>query len=297
MRKASDVDVDALLVGAVDLHVHPGPSPFPRRVSVVEAAVEASEARFSAIAVKSHHHSTITDVLAVEPQISPLGVRVLGGVSLNQQVGGINPYAVELALTLGARIVWFPTIAAEKHLASQALLDRFPRDSAGMRRPEPVSVSGPEGGLSANVLDVLDLIAHADAVLACGHLDAGEISLLIPAARSAGVTRILVNHPNFIVGANPGLCATWAEQGVFIEHSLCHYIPDSTFHRFTLETLLEYVTAVGPDRTVLSSDLGQVGNPTPVEGFRSIVAALAAADVGASTIRQLVGHSATALID
>jgi hypothetical protein len=120
---------------------------------------------------------------------------------------------------------------------------------------------------------------------------------LIPAAQAAGVTRILVNHPNFLIGADPALCSSWAQQGVFIEHSLCHYIPESTFHRFSLDTLLEYVATVGCARTVLSSDLGQAGNPTPVEGFRWIVDALTAADVDAPTIRQLVGASARALVD
>lgn len=293
----TEIDVDTLLAGAVDLHVHPAPSPFPRRLSLMEAATQAAGAGFYAIGVKSHHHSTVTDVLALEAAAGTLPVLVLSGICLNQQVGGINPYAVELALALGARLVWFPTIAASKHLCSDASLGRFPRDSVGLRRPEPVTVFTSDGDLRPEVADVLDLIARADAILACGHLDAAEISDLIAAARAAGVSRILVNHPNFIIGADPDLCASWAAQGVFIEHSLCHYVEGSTFHRFSLDTLLKYVTAAGPDRTVLSSDLGQAGNPTPVEGFRAIAAALAAAGVGVSTIRRLVSGSARTLID
>jgi hypothetical protein len=293
----TDVDVDSLLAGAIDLHVHPSPSPFPRRLSVMEAVAQAGEAGFDAIGVKSHHHGTITDVLALQEATGTLPVRVLGGICLNQQVGGINPYAVEFALAMGARLVWFPTIAAARHLERPGGLDRFPSDRVGLRRPEAVPVFAADGQPLAGVLDVLDLIAGADAILACGHLAAAEISSLIPAAQAAGVTRILVNHPNFLIGADPALCSSWAQQGVFIEHSLCHYIPESTFHRFSLDTLLEYVATVGCARTVLSSDLGQAGNPTPVEGFRWIVDALTAADVDAPTIRQLVGASARALVD
>jgi hypothetical protein len=290
-------DVDAMLEGAIDLHVHPGPSPFPRRLTLSEAARQAADAGFEAIAVKSHHHATITDVLSLEGSADAPPLRVLGGICLNQQVGGINPYAVELALALGARIVWFPTIAAANHLRSQSALARFPRDRVGLRRPEPVMVLTAEGSPLPEVLDVLDLIAQADATLACGHLQASEISSLLPVARAAGVTRILVNHPNFLVGADPALCAAWAEHGVFIEHSLCHYISESTFHRFPLQTLLEFVAAVGAAHTVLASDLGQAGNPTPVEGFESIVMALAGAGVSTATIRQLVRDSARSLID
>jgi len=36
--------VDRLLDGAVDLHVHPYPSPFPRRMDAAEAAQRAADA-------------------------------------------------------------------------------------------------------------------------------------------------------------------------------------------------------------------------------------------------------------
>jgi hypothetical protein len=294
---AATVDVEAYLDGAVDLHVHPAPSPFPRRLSLSEAIGEAADAGFAAIGVKSHHHSTITDVLTLTAAVGPLPVQVLGGICLNRQVGGINPYAVELALALGARIVWFPTIAAGNHLASLDSLKRFPRDTVGLRGSKPVPVLAPDGTPLPEVLEVLDLIARADAILACGHLAAPEINALISAAQMRGVTRVLVNHPNFIIGADPDLCASWAAKGVFIEHSLCHYVKTSSFCRFSVETLLKYIEAAGPERTLLSSDLGQVGNPTPVEGFRAIIAALDAAGVAGPTIRQLVSSSARALID
>src|SRR3546814_2873418 len=56
--------IDELLIGAIDLHTHSGPSPMPRRITHVEAARQASEAGFRAILVKCHYHSTIPDILA-----------------------------------------------------------------------------------------------------------------------------------------------------------------------------------------------------------------------------------------
>ncbi len=64
-RKVPDDEADRLLVGAVDLHQHPGPSPFPRRMSILDAARDASSAGFRAIVAKSHHHSMVTDILAL----------------------------------------------------------------------------------------------------------------------------------------------------------------------------------------------------------------------------------------
>lgn len=37
---------------------------------------------------------------------------MFGGITLNRQVGGINPYAVESALKLGGKVVWLPTQSA-----------------------------------------------------------------------------------------------------------------------------------------------------------------------------------------
>lgn len=109
--------IDELLHGAIDLHTHSGPSPMPRRITHVEAARQASEAGFRAILVKCHYHSTVTDVLAMAPELDGLDTQVFGGVALNSVTGGLNPHAVDLALRLGGKIVWFPTISSAAHLA------------------------------------------------------------------------------------------------------------------------------------------------------------------------------------
>ena len=41
-------EVDGLIEGAVDLHVHPFPSPFPRRMGIVEATKDAARAKYRA---------------------------------------------------------------------------------------------------------------------------------------------------------------------------------------------------------------------------------------------------------
>jgi hypothetical protein len=285
-----------LLDGAVDLHVHPAPSPFPRRLGVYDAITEAADAGFAAIAVKSHHHSMSTDVLAVTAAVGKLPLTVLSGVCLNNEVGGLNPYAVELMLNQGGRLVWFPTLAARKHLDVSTALHTFPVSSRPLRPQRVVPVLDDSRQLLAAAGEILELIADADAILSCGHLDADEIDVLIEAAQRCGVSRIMVNHPNFVIGADARRCAGWAQRGVFIEHSLCHYVQGSSMRKFSLDTLLDYVSQVGVSQTILSSDLGQVGNPTPVEAFGWLVDQLVAHDVDPATIRRLVSGSAQALI-
>ena len=265
-------------------------------MGVAEAAIEAAAAGFSTIGVKSHHHSMVTDVHTASTILGGLPLTVLSGVALNNQVGGLNPSAVELALALGGRMVWLPTIAAANHIAQQGNLRTFPTSTTRSRPERPVPVVDSDGAVLPAVHEILELIRDADAVLVCGHLSAAEIQLVIDAALARGVRRILVNHPNYVLGASPTTAARWAEQGVYVEHSLGQYDPRSTFHKWNLDVLMEYVNEVGASRTILSSDLGQVGNPTPTEAFRAMVPRLAAAGVPAGTIRQLVATSAASLI-
>ncbi|MGO2111508.1 MAG: DUF6282 family protein, partial [Pseudoclavibacter sp.] len=109
-----------MLDGAVDLHVHSGPSPFPRRFNHVEAARDAARINMRAILIKSHHHNTVMDLLAMEAQLRDIPVKVFGGVTLNSEVGGVNPSAVALAIKMGGRAVWGPTVSAEQHVRAHS---------------------------------------------------------------------------------------------------------------------------------------------------------------------------------
>ena len=48
------------------------------------------------------------------------------------------------------------------------------------------------------------------------------------------------------------------------------YHPDSIFYLWTTERLMQWIDVVGPERTVLGSDLGQTNNPLPIEGIRAL---------------------------
>ena len=60
--------------------------------------------------------------------------------------------------------------------------------------------------------------------------------------------------------------------GAYVEHSLGFFIEGSKFRNRTNEELREFIDIVGADKTILCSDLGQVGTLTPLEGIRRGVA-------------------------
>ncbi len=297
-RLQPDPEVDDLLVGAVDLHVHPGPSPFPRRIGILDAARDAANAGFSAMVVKSHHLSMQTDVLALQDAgLAELPIDVYSGIALNRTVGGLNPYAVELVLGLGGRVVWFPTISSRAHIQfhHDHHNSRFPTSRLPLRAHEPLPVLAEDGTLVPEARDVLDVIAGQEAILNCGHLFADEIDVLVPAARAAGVERIVISHPTFIVGADARRCGEWARQGAMIEHCLALAV-NRAESPLTHEALRPYLDACGTRNSIFSSDLGQAGNILPVTGYRRMVRRLLDNGVDADDVRAMVGGNARGLL-
>lgn len=298
-RRQADPEVDELLVGGVDLHTHPGPSPFPRRISILDAATDAATVGFRAIVAKSHHHSMQTDILALESAgLRDVPVKVFGGVALNRTVGGLNPYAVELALRMGGKVVWFPTISSTAHIEFHAHHHSgFPTSGVPLRDNEPITVLDDAGRLVPEARDIIDVIAGESAVLNCGHLPAAEIDVLVPAAFAAGVERVVISHPDFVVGASPERIGDWCRQGAYVEHCLAMLVGRSAQDKHPpMERIGPFYEAAGPDRTIFSSDLGQAGNPLPITGYRRMVRILLDAGVEPAAVKAMTGGNAGQLL-
>src|SRR6267378_571369 len=106
------VSVD--LAGAADLHCHFGPDPHRERsVDAFEAAREAAAAGHRAIVLKSHDSPTASLAWAVQRNVGN-SISVFGGICCDREIGGVNPAAVEVALDLGAPIVWLPTLSSRQ---------------------------------------------------------------------------------------------------------------------------------------------------------------------------------------
>lgn len=287
--------IDQLLIGAIDLHTHSGPSPMPRRITHVEAARQASEAGFRAILVKCHYHSTIPDILAVTPYLDGIDTAIYGGVALNSSTGGLNIHAVDLALRLGGKIVWLPTISSAAHLehASVDATTRSHFTPLGMLPQEEVPVLDESGDLLPVVGRIIEMTRDAGAILSTGHLGAEAATAVVEAASAAGQTRILISHPNYIAGIDHDRARRLAALGAVFEHEIGMYDNDKLF---PLDVLLGWIDAVGPEHTVIGSDLGQAGNQLPVEGYRSLLPRLLDAGVSEADIRLMVGGNQARLL-
>jgi hypothetical protein len=290
--------LDRILEGAVDMHCHSGPSPFPRKMDHVEAAKQAESVGMRAIVVKSHHHPTVMDVRAMAPQLAKVKTKVFGSIALNSMVGGLNPSAVDLALKMGARVVWFPTISSRHHQDHQAAHPdlKFPKASVPLRKPDVVDILTESGDLRPEVPVILQQIAEAGAVLAAGHMAPDRIQILLDAARKAGVTRTIVNHPEYVIEASREQVAKFADSGAIIEHECCMYDEDSEFHHWDTKALKGWIDLVGPERSSIGSDLGQVDNPSPIDSFKKILGLLHDCGVSESDLRKMVRDNPARLL-
>ncbi|SVB55098.1 uncharacterized protein METZ01_LOCUS207952, partial [marine metagenome] len=105
-------NVDRILEGALDIHVHFSPDPkVERRAGAVEIALQAKELGMQGVVLKSHEYPT-HPVADTTSELVP-EVTVLGGVALDLGVGGLNIHAVEATANMGGRIVWMPTYSAK----------------------------------------------------------------------------------------------------------------------------------------------------------------------------------------
>lgn len=286
--------VAGLLKGAVDLHCHSGPSTMPRLVDHIDALQQASDAGMRAVVFKDHYYPTGPIAEMLKAKYAHLNVEPIGSVVLNNAVGGFNVHAVESVLMVGGRIVWMPTVSAANHLRAGHRKRLLPTKQK-MRDAIALTVIDNRGRIVDEVKEVLDCVAQYDAVLSGGHLHISEVWPLFDEAKKRGVKRLLVNHPSYVLGGNTADIKELVSMGAVIEHSICMFI-DCPSKQYTTDQLKTFIDAAGVDKTFFGSDLGQSKNPSPVDGFRAIIAILLDLGYSHEDIAKMVGHNGAALV-
>ena len=258
-----------LVRGGYDLHIHISPDVPNRRIDDLTFARRCLETGQAGFALKSHYTSTAERAQVVSNAVP--GVRVLGTLTLNQAVGGMNAMAVEIAAREGARIVWFPTFDS-------------PAEPAGRSEPKPgdkvpiwaklqhelrglglgiaaVEVTDADGAVLPEVRTVLRTIARHQLVLATGHLGRDDAFAVVDAAFEEGVATVAVTHPEFTsqrYSVEDQLAL--AEKGCIFDRCLSTPLSGKA----DWEYVFDGIRTTGVERNYFSSDFGNPDYP-PVE--------------------------------
>ena len=103
MRDYNDITKE-LLCGAYDLHVHTSPDHDQRSLNDWELLTEAEALGMAGVLIKNHYEPTTGRAKLVQA-LYPGKTKIYGSIALNWSVGGLNPYAVESAARMGAKMV------------------------------------------------------------------------------------------------------------------------------------------------------------------------------------------------
>ncbi len=273
-----------LLRGAIDLHLHFGPDAhLQRSVDALEAAQQAAAAGMAAVVLKSHDYPTAALATIVDKAVD--GVRVFGGLCLDRQVGGLNPAAVEVAVRLGTKIIWLPTLSSAN-------------DHAKLGFPGPgISILDAAGHLRPEMHEIFALAAQHDTALASGHVSVPEIDAFLAGARAAGVQKLIITHALETL-AGPTLTIDdlhrFVRAGAVIEFS--YLTCGGALATEEPETIAAAIRAVGAQHCVLSTDYGQKKNVPPAEGMLRFIADMLHCRIAATDVATMVRTNPSALL-
>ncbi len=274
-----------LMVDGYDLHVHTAPSAFPRALDSWELVHEASRAGMAGVMLKSHYESTATRAELIN-RYSNCTAKAYGGIALNWPVGGLNVYAVENALKVGAKIVWMPTRDSANSL-------EFGNMDGDFFEREGIYILTPDDKLKSGIYEIMDTVKKYGATLATGHLSPKESVLLCREGRKRGV-RMILTHPEFPrTKISACLQKELADEGVLIEKNWFNVVQGATSIQQMVQTILD----VGTGKTFIATDRGQGGEPRPTPELHRFICELLKQGLTDAQIRDMVCFVPKSIVD
>lgn len=284
-------EVNSLMVGAIDVHIHSNPHTFPdiHAQDVIGLAQQAQQAGMRAMIVKDIGPST-TGAAYVVSRLGP-GIPIFGAHVMNVATGGINPRGVWIALNHGdgAKVVHFPTGDTKNHTEYRS------KFYAGVNPPLPDHMTITvlqDGKLIPEAKEVISLVKEKGVFLATSHLSAQETHVVVKEAKDQGLKNIILSHALWgMTRLTIDDLKHFASVGCLVEFEFCLMMPIMHFVHGEVpidpRTIVKAMKEVGVENSFISSDLGQLYSPLPVEGMRSYVAILRRCGISADEIRTM----------
>ncbi len=241
------------LKGVIDMHVHSLPDIRERAYNDFELMEAGIRVGARAIVIKSHHGTTMNRAFLVNEHNKIVhqgsnNFTMFGSITLNNAIGGLNPVAVETGLKMGAKVVWLPTTHAANQLRKNG-------KTGGIECLDNGKVKEP-------LQEILKMIKDYDAVLGTGHLSPEEIFPVVDQAKSLGLNKIVITHPEFwVVGmSHEDQVRIVKDYDVYLER--CYAQPmGGGIYKSNLADNLLIIQEVGYKNVMVDTDGGQVENP------------------------------------
>lgn len=262
-------ETDELLRGVSDIHLHAAPDSKDRLGNELEFARAARDAGYKAMLFKFNDFSCHDRAYLIRQELP--GFEVFGSLCMNRVHGDkVNVFAAEKAVnTTGhlCRCIWMPT------------QDAVYQNIRYHGKKEGIPVLNDKGQVLSEVVRVMEICAETDIIFATGHSSPEESIVLARKACEVGVKKSVVTH------ANSGIWKMTHDQikqcidlGAWMEYSYITNLwgPGTGLPDFERMSDSEFAAFahIDPERSIITTDLGQVGMPHPVEGMRRCILAL-----------------------
>ena len=244
-----------LMKGVIDMHVHTNPDLRLRAYDDFELMEAAIRVGARAIVIKTHQGTTMDRAYLCNRHNKIVhgetnNFTMFGSITLNRVVGGINPKAVDVALKLGAKVVWLPTQSAKNHM---------------MKMNQDISQCVEvvrDGKIVPELRSVLELVRDHNAVLGTAHIAPNEIFTVVEEARKIGVKNIVITHPEWwIVGMSlEDQIRLVKDYDVILERCYAQNMGGGKY-KSNLADNLSVIREVGYKNVMVDTDGGQTENP------------------------------------
>lgn len=266
---SDSLETDDLLRGVSDIHLHAAPDSKARLGNELEFARVARAAGYKSMLFKSNDFSCHDRAYLIRQELPDF--EVFGSLCMNRVHGDkVNVFAAEKAVTTTGnlcRCIWMPT------------QDAVYQNIRNRGKKEGIAVLDDNGRVLPEVVRVMEICAEANIIFATGHSSPEESITLARKAREVGVKKFVVTH------ANSGIWKMTHDQiklcidlGTWMEYSYITNLwgPGTGLPDFERMGDKEFAgfARIAPERSVITTDLGQVGMPHPVEGMRRCILAL-----------------------
>jgi hypothetical protein len=287
------------LRGAFDVHVHGQPDlavALRNRGDDLAVLRLAHAYGIRGWVLKSHLWLTTDRARLLQQAAAGLGFTVLGSVTLNPPMGGVSATVVELAAAHGAKVVFLPTWGSaadvERGGYIARLLGELSPSFPGYAAKNAISLLTPSGALTGECREVIDACRALGLSLATGHASLAESRAVAWYCADVG-QRLLVTHP-LHYAQDPAELRRFTELGAYVEFCNAPLIhPDG---HLTVRQVHEAISALGPDRVVLSTDSFSRWAPAEPECLRMFVEQLGYLGWSPAQLRQMTVRNPRAFL-
>jgi len=295
-----NMQADALLEGALDLHCHGYPEISPdckMRVEDVEAIQMAARAKMRGYLLKSHMWPTVGRVYQLKNQIKDFDI--WPSMCLNTSSGGFDPWITESALKQGVKLIWMPTWSSRNDIKREGfshLMKAWLPSINKMTPEDGLTIFDDASNVIPRVKEILALAKDYDVAVSTGHLSPEEGLALACECQKIGFKKLIFCHPDSkTVGATMDHIREMARMNCYIEFCFLGLLP--AYYRISVQEVIKRIKEVGAERCILSTDSFFEWASPPSEMMRMFIGSLLARGISEAEIDIMARKNPCALLN